>query len=172
MAQVGFLKNKVLYSPLAAQSTLRPQRRKGARSMTGTLMLTSLVDAFSILVIFLMMNSAAENSDFQAEKVVLPKASESIATMKTSVVKFSEGKIYINDKVTPVASLGAALGELHKKLKDAGDTNGESLVIIADQDLDFGTLNPIIVAGSRVGFSEFKFAVQRVEGGKTQVVNK
>ena len=164
MSQVGFLKNKVLYSPLASQSTIRPQRRKGGRSTSATLMLTSLVDAFSILVIFLMMNSAAENSDFQNDKnVVLPKASEAQATMKTAVVKFSDGKIYINDKITTSQNLGGALTELRKNLKDSGNTTADSLVIIADQDLDFGTLNPIIVAGSRVGFSEFKFAVQKVE---------
>lgn len=166
MAQTGFLKNKVLYSPIAAQSTLRPQRRKGGRGIGSGLMLTSLVDAFSILVIFLMMNSAADNSDFTADKVTLPKASEAQATMKTTVVKFAEGKLYVNEKLTDVKDIGGALGALQKSMKDAGDPTAESLVIIADQDMDFMTLNPIIVAGSRVGFSEFKFAVQKVEGSK------
>ncbi|MGE0762291.1 MAG: ExbD/TolR family protein [Bdellovibrionales bacterium] len=162
MSQTGFLRNKVLYSPIASQSTLRPQSKKGRKGIGGALMLTSLVDAFSILVIFLMMNSAADNSDFQVDKaVVLPKASEAQTTFKTAVVKFSRGQIFINDKVTSIQNLGGALTTLHKQLKDSGNTSPESLVIVADQDIDFATLNPIIVAGSRVGFSEFKFAVQR-----------
>lgn len=157
----GFLKNKVLYSPLASQSSLRPQNRKGKRSMGAGLMLTSLVDAFSILVIFLMMNSASEQSDFQADKVQLPKASSAEFTLKTTTVKLHGSEISVNDKATSNNGLAAALKKVRDELKAAGAANADSLVIIADRDQDFITLNPIIVAGSRVGFSEFKFAVEK-----------
>lgn len=163
MSQTSFLKNKVLYSPLAAQSALRPNHAKRSRNTHASLMLTSLVDAFSILVIFLMMNSATEQSDFTADSVKLPKASEAQATYKTAVVKLVKGRIIVNEKAISVAQLGAILDQIHQELKSSNSPTAESLVIVADQDVEFSTLNPIIVAGSRVGFSEFKFAVERIE---------
>lgn len=159
----SFLKNKVLYSPLASQSALRPQKGRGKKNTMATLLLTSLVDAFSILVIFLMMTSAAEQSDFQADHVKLPKASEAQATFKTAVVKIVGSSILVNDKAVRAENLAQALREVYSQLKASGSEHPESLVIVADKDQDFLTLNPIIVAGSRVGFNEFKFAVERVE---------
>jgi biopolymer transport protein ExbD len=163
MASAGFLKNKVMYSPLASQSSLRPQNRKGKRTMASSLMLTSLVDAFSILVIFLMMNSASQNSDFQADKVQLPKASTADFTLKTATVKLHGTALSVNDVAVSTDGLAAELKKIRDDLKAAGAPNTDSLVIIADRDQDFITLNPIIVAGSRVGFSEFKFAVEKQE---------
>ncbi len=163
MAQTSFLKNKVLHSPLASQSALRPSSMKRSRNTHASLMLTSLVDAFSILVIFLMMNSAAEQSDFTADSVKLPKASEAQATYKTAVVKLVKGRFEVNNRIVSQSQLGGILDQLHKDLKAANAPAAESLVIVADQDVEFSTLNPIIVAGSRVGFSEFKFAVERIE---------
>lgn len=162
MAQVSFLKNRVLYSPLASQSMLRPTGKRGQRNVTATLMLTSLVDAFSILVIFLMMNSATEQSDFQVDKAItLPKAEQSVATYKTAVVKFVKNQMYVNDKAIGRDQLAGVLSKVREEMKAAGQT-GDSLVIIADKEIEFSSLNPIIVAGSRVGFNEFKFAVERI----------
>ncbi len=164
MGHTSFLKNKVLYSPLASQSALRPQGRRGRPSMGSSLMLTSLVDAFSILVIFLMMNSSTDQSDFQVDKgLVLPKATQAVATLKTATVKLNGGKLSVNDKPVTSEGLAAALKVVRDQLKASGSTAVDSLVVIADRDQDFLTLNPIIVAGSRVGFSEFKFAVERNE---------
>jgi biopolymer transport protein ExbD len=157
----SFLKNKVLFSPLASQSSLRPQSGRGKRNMSSGLLLTSLVDAFSILVIFLMMSSATEQSDFQASNVQLPKASEAQVTIKTAVVRLHGKELFVNDQPVKSEGLAASLRQIHDQLKSVGSTSAESLVIIADRDQDFATLNPIIVAGSRVGFSEFKFAVER-----------
>lgn len=165
MANVSNLKNRVMFSPLASQSAIRPQRARRSRNVTASLMLTSLVDAFSILVIFLMMNSATEQSDFQVEKsIVLPKAEMSEATYKTTTVKFIKDQILVNDKPIVRDQLGGALASIHEQSK--GQPNADSLVVIADKDMDFASLNPIIVAGSRVGFSEFKFAVERLNQTK------
>jgi len=164
MGSTSFLRNKVMYSPIASESSIRPQGGRGKRGISAGLMLTSLVDAFSILVIFLMMNSATESSDFEVKnEVKLPKATEAVTTLKTAVVRLHGKDVFVNDEAVKGDGLGASLKKVFEDLKAAGNANAESLVIIADRDQDFATLNPIIVAGSRVGFSEFKFAVERTE---------
>lgn len=156
----GQLKNKVLFSPLASHSAIKPNNRRGKKGMNSALMLTSLVDAFSILVIFLMMNSANEQSDFQADKnIKLPSASQAEASLKTTEVKVVNGQFLINDEVVKENQLVVALEQIQKKLESEKSPAAKSLLIIGDKEMDYGTLNPIIVMGSRAGFSEFKFAV-------------
>lgn len=161
MQNTSFLKDRVLFSPLASQSILKP-RKKRSRSIAGSLMLTSLVDAFSILVIFLMMNSASDSSDFTKDKnIELPKASQLTTTLKTTVVKISKGILSVNDQIVRENQLGPILVDIQKNLELGKNPAAKSLVILADKDLDFSALNPIIMMGSRAGFSEFKFAVEK-----------
>lgn len=161
MAQ-SFIRNKVLHSTIESQSSLRPQSKRGKKATTATLMLTSLVDAFSILVIFLMMNSATQQSDFTAEKVQLPKAVEAQTSFKTTTVKVQGKDFLVNNELTTAENLFLVLKKLHDQLKANGALQTDSIVVIADRELDYATLNPLIVMGSRAGFSEFKFAVEKV----------
>jgi biopolymer transport protein ExbD len=159
----SFIKNKVLYSTLASHSNLQPgQGRRAKRNLSSTLLLTSLVDAFSILVIFLMMNSATDQSDFETDKSVqLPRASQSEISMKTAMVQMTRSGFHIEGRSVHSDNLAPALVALHQKLTKEKNPLANSLIIVADRDEEFATLNPIIIAGSRAGFSEFRFAVER-----------
>lgn len=150
-----------LGSALAGQSMIRPQGSRHRRMMVAGLMLTSLVDAFSILVIFLIMNTGASQDVVNlGQKIVLPQAGESQFINQGIVVRVEDGKFMVEEKEV---KLGNLIKEL-KALNDSADAaKKDGLVIVADKSLDYADLSPVIMAGSQAGFTKFKFAVIRKE---------
>lgn len=154
------LKQSLLGSALGGTSMLRPKGAKWGRSLTASLMLTSLVDAFSILVIFLIMNHSTNQEVLNmGEKIALPQAKQSDFIQNGIVVRVEDGKFLVEDKPVALSQLVAYLKKLNASTTDAGKREG--LIIVADRTLDFADLNPVILAGSQSGFTKFKFAVIR-----------
>ncbi|MGZ3722020.1 MAG: ExbD/TolR family protein [Bdellovibrionales bacterium] len=153
------LKQSALGSALAGTSMLRPKNGGGhRRTMIASLMLTSLVDAFSILVIFLIMNHAANNEVVNTDKVILPQARESELIQQGVVVRVEAGKFMVEDKPVALGNLVAHLKQLNSSIDV---TRREGLIIVADRQMDYADLSPVILAGSSAGFTKFKFAVIR-----------
>ena len=153
------LKQTYLGSALGGTSMLRPKGGKWGRSLTASLMLTSLVDAFSILVIFLIMNHSTNQEVVNmGNKITLPQAKESDFIQNGVVVRVEDGKILVEDKPVAVSQLIAYLKKMNAT---ADEGKKEGLIIVADRSLDFADLNPVILAGSQSGFTKFKFAVIR-----------
>ena len=152
------LSRSSLTSMLAGTSRLRPKGNRTKRTMIASLMLTSLVDAFSILVIFLIMNHSNSQDVVNIDKLQLPQAQSSSFIQQGVVVRIQDGKFFVDEK--PVA-LGSLLATL-KNLNDGADAaKKEGIIIVADRKLDYADLSPVILAGSTAGFSKFKFAVIR-----------
>lgn len=149
-----------LGSALGGTSRLRPKGAGGKRSMVASLMLTSLVDAFSILVIFLIMNHATSSDVVNTGKVMLPQASESEFIQNGVVVRIENGRFLVEDKPVAQSQLISTL----KAFNSGADVaKKEGLIIVADRSMDYNELSPVILAGSQAGFSKFKFAVIRKE---------
>lgn len=151
------LKKSALISPLAGASRLKPGAGRHRRTMVASLMLTSLVDAFSILVIFLIMNHSANQEVVNVDKVELPQARETELIQSGVVVRIENGQYMVDEKAV---GLGSLAGQL-KKLNQEADTEAkkDGLIIVADRKLDYEVLSPVILAGSNAGFTKFKFAV-------------
>lgn len=151
------LKRTMLTSPLENMSRLKASGQRAKRTMVAGLMLTSLVDAFSILVIFLIMNHSANQEVVNVgDKITLPQARESSMIQNGVVVRVEGGQYFVDDKPFALSSLAGHL----KSLNDGPDTaKKEGIVIVADKALDYETLSPVILAGSNAGFTKFKFAV-------------
>lgn len=147
-----------LGSALGSTSRLRPNGNRHRRQMIAGLMLTSLVDAFSILVIFLIMQNAASQDVVNMGKVQLPVAGESQFIQEGTVVRVENGTFLIDEKPVPKSALISTL----KALNDGADTaKKDGIVIVADRNMDYEALSPVILAGSQAGFTKFKFAVVR-----------
>ncbi len=132
---------------------------RGKRTLVASLTLTSLVDAFSILVIFLIMNHSASNEPVNiGKKIVLPEAAESHFIQNGVVVRIEDGHFYVEDKPVAAAGLFSQLKVLNES---AVAEKKEGLIIVADKGADYADLNPAILAGSQAGFTKFKFAVIR-----------
>lgn len=151
------MNRSMLSSALAGTSRLRPDGGKHRRTMVASLMLTSLVDAFSILVIFLIMNVGANQEALNVgDKVQLPQAQSTSMIQQGLVVRVEDGKFIVDEK--PVA-IGNLLAVLKKHNTGTEAAKKEGLVIVADKQLDYADLSPVILAGSSAGFTKFKFAV-------------
>lgn len=155
------LSARTLGSAIGGKSMLRPKGNAHRRTMTASLMLTSLVDAFSILVIFLIMNHSASQDVLNlGDKIRLPTARESQFIQNGLVVRIEQGKFMVDEKPVALSDLASTL----KAVNQGADANKkEGLIIVADRDLDYSELSPVITAGSASGFTKFKFAVIRKE---------
>ncbi len=155
------LKRSMLGSALAGTSRIRPSGSRARRTMVAGLMLTSLVDAFSILVIFLIMSHSTNQEVLNVgDKIQLPQARESQFIQEGVVVRVEGGRYFVDDKPVALSTLAASL----KSHNDGAiAAKKEGLIIIADRQLDYADLSPVILAGSNAGFIKYKFAVIRDE---------
>lgn len=161
LEQSSPLNQSMLNSALKGQSRLRPNGNRFKKKLMASLMLTSLVDAFSILVIFLIMNHSAsqESLEFDNRKLTLPKAEQSQVIQNGVVVKIQGGHFIVDSNEVAINQLAQAL----EASKGEIDAKKDGLIIIADKKLDFADLSPVIAVGSQAGFSKFKFVVERQE---------
>ena len=63
--------------------------------LASTLILTSLVDAFSILVIYLLLNTTANPETLDIDGMKLPMASQSIALKSATTVRIHGKKVLL-----------------------------------------------------------------------------
>jgi biopolymer transport protein ExbD len=140
---------------LASQSALQSQAGNKKTAGLAGLMLTSLIDAFCILVIFLLSNANNTGSPIEAKgKIQLPASSRGEAFTEGTTLRVLQsggGALYfVNDKPVNINQLTATLVNLKNKT---------SLIVQADKKIPFQDLNPIILAASHSGFEKFQFAV-------------
>lgn len=162
LAQQSVLHETALQSALGAQSLINPKHGKWRRSIVADLLLTALIDAFSILVIFLLMSFSSTGEMLYFSKgQELPKASRADILERNPVVKLEQGKIFLETKEVTPDSLVAALLEMRKQFMEnhPGETAPEILMIQGDRRLKYEQLNQIILAASHAGYSDIRFAV-------------
>lgn len=148
---------KMMHSPLLSQSSLK-KTKKGKKNLVAALMLTSLVDAFAILVIFLILNQSSSLPVDVNNNMQLPMTKEAlmVGDAVTVTLEAEGSRFNIDKKVVGINVLVATL----KAAREAKPKESQNaLMIIADKEMNFADLNPVIVAGSHAGFTHFKFAV-------------
>jgi biopolymer transport protein ExbD len=162
MINQGVLKNSSFHSVIGESSVLAPQSERHHRSIIADLLLTALIDAFSILVIFLLMSfSSTGEIIFMGKGMELPKAARGEIIDRQPVVKIEDGKIFLEDKEYTPDQLVAALVDIRTKFAEShpGEEFPGALTIQGDRRLKYETLNGIVLASSHAGFSDIKFAV-------------
>jgi biopolymer transport protein ExbD len=158
-------KANFLASPLLGGLTLRREKgKRRKRSMMVALVLTSLVDAFSIILIYLLV--AGQNGTTSTMKIddqALPTVSQAQAIDTGTILKVKDGHYFIDGREVASNQIAQALAAVRQAFKPSKDVPEPSLVIQADKKLDFAMVTPIIRAGSITGFNQFKFAVMQSE---------
>lgn len=156
MDKKSILKSTMLNKPLSQNSVIAPSGGNNKKELGFGLSLTSMIDAFSILVIFLLVNLAT--SDIQEKlthQVKLPEATQSTSVDNGIVISVVKGRFYQGEE-------RLTLNQVFKKLHEAA-LEKKSLIIEADEEAAFEKLSPIISAASQAGIEKFSFAV--VPGG-------
>ena len=163
MLSQSVLHQTAMSSEIAGASMLRPEGSKGKRTIAADLLLTALIDAFSILVIFLLMNfSSTGEIIFMSKDMELPKARAAEVLERNPVVKLEGEKIFLEEKEISVDSLVGTLVDLKKKLTEMSGGNLDSSTVItiqADRRQKYQALNQIVLACAHAGFSDIRFAV-------------
>lgn len=154
-----FLQTNNRRSPLSEIQVLKGGTKKShsmRKELALALPLTSLIDAFSIIVIYLLIGT--QNSGIEADlpaKLNLPSASHSQGVDKqTAILRIEKGSYYLNDKMIPSTQLSDKLSELKKQ-----STDKVELMIQADTEMKYADLDPLLKAGSQAGIEKLKFAV-------------
>jgi biopolymer transport protein ExbD len=162
MISDGILKNSVLMGTLDSQSVINPRGKKLKRNIAADLLLTALIDAFSILVIFLLMNFSSNGEIlFMGKNMELPKARLADVLERNPVIKVDEGKLYVENKLVTADAVTAELLDLRKKYQELhpGEAFPGIATIQADRRVKYDYLNQIILAMNQAGYSDIKFAV-------------
>lgn len=162
MINQGIIKNTSFHSVIGENSVLAPQGEAHKRNIVADLLLTALIDAFSILVIFLLMSfSSTGEILYMGKNMELPKAAKGEALERHPVIKLDQGKIFVEEKEITQDQLVATLLQLREKFKETrpNEEFPGILTIQGDRRLKYEALNSVVLASSQAGFSDIKFAV-------------
>lgn len=151
---------KVTLSPTKALSILRPKGQGSHSILVGSLMLTSLIDAFSILVIFLLMNTSNSLQEVELKAMNgLPIASRTDALKRGVILAIENGRYKLGDEVIAPRDLSRRLADEKKKMEDGQIVKKAELIIQAARGMNYDDLSPILVAASEASFQSYKLAV-------------
>lgn len=137
---------------------------KGKRNLAATVMLTSLVDTFSVLVIYLLVNfSTAGDLLYMSEGMELPGAVKAVELERNVVVKVEKDKLFIEEEEIATGGLVKKLIDMKKNWeKYYPDTEFTgAMTIQADRRQSYDLLSHVIQAGGHAGYSDINFAVIR-----------
>lgn len=132
------------------------KRAGGHKELAIALPLTSLIDAFSIIVIYLLIGTQSNGIETQVNgKLLLPTAEHGQSVDKTMpTLRIEKGQYFLDDKPVALNGLGAKLTELKK-----ASTTPIELMIQADTNMEYADLDPLLRAGSEAGIEKLRFAV-------------
>ncbi len=156
------LNETAFHSPLGTASVLRPHAHSSKRVISADLLLTALIDAFSILVIFLLMSfSSTGEILFTGKNMELPSAIKAEALERFPVVKLDDGKVFLEEKLLENGDgLFQALLSVRKDMVAVGQSEAHGIITVqADRRIKYEVLNQVIAACAQAGFSDIRFAV-------------
>ncbi|MFN8945341.1 MAG: ExbD/TolR family protein [Pseudobdellovibrionaceae bacterium] len=148
-------------SPLAQKS-----QSKKSNDLGFSLNLTTLIDAFCILVIFLLSNMNGQTQAVDvSDQIKLPTAMQNEIIESGLVIKIQSDGIYIDEVKFPLAQVPAHLSSLKsgnvdsKKATLDDGKKYDSLIIQADKNSNFEIIGDVLRAAGQAGFSKYVFAV-------------
>lgn len=151
------------------------------RSKPPGLMLTSLLDMFTIILIFLIVSFEAENHEFKLNPDLTLPESSAQAPLKPAVnlVVNSKGVLvddkqlvnFVAGKPSADATAAGEIGELVEALKsihelkygeDKQEVGGDTepmIVVQSDRNLDYSTLYLVLRSAANAGFFKYRLAI-------------
>jgi biopolymer transport protein ExbD len=148
-----------LRSPIKETSFIRRRSGKMKKAIVGHLALTSLIDAFTILVLFLIVNSSSAEQIDMKDGITLPTASYSSELDRSPVIVYKNGTFLIDDQAVAENDLKGRLEQLRERTKGFFKSGESSILVQADENVSFDKLQPIMIASSYAGIRHVKFAV-------------
>ena len=156
----------------AKAKRIKRHQRRGKNQ--GKLNLVSLMDIFTILVFFLMVNSASDVQVINQDNAIkLPVSSAEQMPKETLALTVTESDILISGRaIVKVNEIRAFNGEVEPLLKAELDyqasrsnaslsESGRPITIIADKELPYELLKKIMTTCVEAGYASISLAVSR-----------
>jgi biopolymer transport protein ExbD len=155
----SFLNQSKRRSPILEAQKMNGKAKKALphQSLAIALPLTSLIDAFSIIVIYLLIGTQSGAIEVPTSKSITLPVAQNSESLNTSVatLRIEKSQLFLNDRPVTFENLGQKLDDLKKSVPE----NKMELLVQADQNMDYAALDPVIKAGSLAGIEKLKFAV-------------
>jgi biopolymer transport protein ExbD len=118
--------------------------------------LTSLIDAFCIIVIYLLIGTQTTGVESKLPgQMSLPTAEHSqVIEKEVATLRIEKGSYFLNEKPIAISALGSKLSQLKKQ-----PTDNVELLVQADTNMEYADLDPLLRAGSEAGIEKLRFAV-------------
>ena len=153
------------------------EKRKGSMTVTTFLTLTSLVDLFTNLVLFLIYNFSAEGTAIpSADRMQLPESLAELTPRTTVTVMITQSNIFVEGKsvaeITDIMEVEDLLIPALKKELDyeaergkyfsdltTGDSFEGHVTILGDKNIPFRLLEKVMFTCSQSEFSKIDLGV-------------
>lgn len=141
-------------TPLKSMKRVHGDGHSGKeKSLFFSLNLTTLIDAFCILVIFLLSNMNGRIQNIQEnQKIVLPVALKTEALEAGLVVRIEQDKFFLDDK-------SITKNDLAKAVLNAKKSDTTAMIIQADRNANYENIALVLRAGGQAGYEKYIFAV-------------
>jgi biopolymer transport protein ExbD len=171
---------KRLGAHIALKQAQKHAKSRGKRAQFAGLMLTSMVDMFTLLVIFLLSNfSASGDLLLSAKDIKLPQAKSTTELERAVVVAVSPTTVTVEgEKVGDTAELqrneDPRIPEMTDKLLErkrvvtqlmGADKFKGQIIIQADGEIDFKLIKKVMYSATEAGYGAFQYAVVSTGGG-------
>ena len=156
------------------QSPMKKRAERRDRNKTSLDMnLVSLIDIFTLLIFFLLSNTAAVEVLPSSKAVKLPESTSEKIPKETVVLVVNDKDILVQGrKIASVADVMAADGDVIAPLKaelderakvqtirKENEAQSKAITIMGDKDISYRLLRKVMVTCARANFSEVSFAV-------------
>lgn len=152
--------------------------RHHARSKPASLSLVSLMDIFTILVFFLLVNSAEIQTLEPPKSLSLPESIAQDRPRETVIVLVTKDTVFVQDRpVISVADVDRADGVIIVPLKQAlaaqsdrellraagTDPSAREITILGDRDVPYRVLKKVMATCTDADFGKLSLAVMQKE---------
>ncbi|MAA63500.1 MAG: biopolymer transporter ExbD [Alteromonadaceae bacterium] len=159
----------------------RMQRHYGRMHRAGGLNLVSLMDIFTILVFFLMVNSSDVKVMQQSSDVALPKSSSEKPGQETLTIEVTTKAVMVqgrqvaslSDGVDENGHLKGLLTELNYRKARQADIpqSGLEITVMADRSTEYRQLRQIMQTCVDADYRRIKLAVEHQPGAAVEAAN-
>lgn len=152
--RASILQKMKLQSPLKTLARVKGSGGgKQSKSLFFSLNLTTLIDAFCILVIFLLSNMNGRLQQIDVSKnLTLPTAAATTDMAEGLMIKIENNEFTVNNqKVTR--------DEIAQTLLKEKTAENLALIIQADRNSDYENIGLVLRAGGQAGYEKYVFAV-------------
>lgn len=152
--------------------TARAKRHQARRSAVSKLSLVSLMDIFTILVFFLIVNSSSVEVLEADKSIKLPQSvSKTLAKDNLLLLISGDDIIVQGNKIASLSQVAASESETieplkselthHRERTQQHDDEPSAITIMGDKSLEYSLLKKILLTCSAAGFGDISLAVEQ-----------